>query len=141
MGKEVNVEPALEQGAFFGELAILFNCRRTATVRSNNYCTFAQINKNIFKRQCSHFIAKIKNHTIQYQDMLKKFKIKLLKQVEYFETYETESNPMFFEEIQYHMKEKSFAQGDEIIHLKQKCKEITWIIEGEVDIEIHNNQN
>lgn len=31
--------------------------------------------------------------------MLKKFKIKLLKQVEYFETYETESNPMFFEEI------------------------------------------
>lgn len=99
MGKEVNVEPALEQGAFFGELAILFNCKRTATVRSNNYCTFAQINKNIFKRQCSHFITKIKNHTIHYQDMLKKFKIKLLKQVEYFETYETESNPMFFEEI------------------------------------------
>lgn len=39
------------------------------------------------------------------------------------------------------MKERQFAAGEEIIHLNQKCKEITWIIEGEVDIEIHNNNH
>ena len=37
------------------------------------------------------------------------------------------------------MKEKQFAAGEEIIHLNQKCKEITWIIEGDVDIEIQNS--
>lgn len=45
---------------------------------------------------------------------------------------------MFYEEIQYHMEEKTYAQGEEIIYLKQKCSEITFIIEGDIDIEIHN---
>lgn len=80
----------------------------------------------------------MKKNTINYNDKLKQFKIKLLRQVEYFETYETENNPMFYEEIQYHMEEKTYAQGEEIIYLNQKCTDITFIIEGDIDIEIHN---
>ena len=37
--------------------------------------------------------------TIDYQDGFKKFKIKLLKQIEYFETNDFEDNTLFFDEI------------------------------------------
>ena len=35
----------LGEGAHFGEISLLFGCRRTATVASNNYCTLATLSK------------------------------------------------------------------------------------------------
>ena len=35
-------------GNYFGEVALLFNCLRTATVRANNYCTIAELSKENF---------------------------------------------------------------------------------------------
>ena len=39
-----------------------------------------------------------------YTDGFKRFKIKLLKQIEYFETYDLDDHTMFFDEIQYQMR-------------------------------------
>ena len=33
----------LDQGHYFGEVALLNRCNRTATVRSTNYCTMAKV--------------------------------------------------------------------------------------------------
>ena len=35
----------LQSGDIFGEIALLLNCKRTATVRTSNYSTIAAINK------------------------------------------------------------------------------------------------
>ena len=89
----------LEKGSYFGELAILNNCMRTATVRSNNYCTFAKIPMAMFLKCGSKFLKKVRQNSLKYKDKLKLFKIQLLKQVEFFETYETENYDLFYEQI------------------------------------------
>jgi len=38
----------LEKDEYFGEIAILFDCKRTATIVSTNYCSFARISREHF---------------------------------------------------------------------------------------------
>ena len=45
----------LNQGDYFGEVALLFDCKRTATVKSTNYCTFARIEKTVFMNTSNMF--------------------------------------------------------------------------------------
>lgn len=39
----------LKPGSLFGEVSLIYNCKRTATVISKNYCTMAKLDKNGFK--------------------------------------------------------------------------------------------
>ena len=48
-GKEVVVKSLL-QGEHFGEISLLYNCTRTATVISMNYNTFAVMKHHLYKR-------------------------------------------------------------------------------------------
>ena len=38
----------LKPGDFFGEINMIYNCKRTASVRSKNYCTLAMLEKKSF---------------------------------------------------------------------------------------------
>ena len=68
--QENEIAGELSKGFYFGELAILNECERTATVRSTNYCTFAKIEKEVFKTTCTKFIDNIRNQTLKYEDKL-----------------------------------------------------------------------
>lgn len=35
----------LGEGAHFGEISLIYGCKRTATVSSTNYCTLASLSK------------------------------------------------------------------------------------------------
>ena len=48
-GKEVVVRTLL-QGEHFGEISLIYNCTRTATVVSMNYNTFAEMKNHLYKR-------------------------------------------------------------------------------------------
>lgn len=58
----------LEKGDYFGEIAILFNCKRTATITSTNYCSFAKIKKEVFLGAENKFLKKLKLKTTEYRD-------------------------------------------------------------------------
>jgi len=105
----------LNQGDYFGEVALIFNCKRTATIISTNYCTFAKIEKQLYLKSQQSFLNTVKSQTINYIDKSKKFKIKLLKQIEYFESYDLEDFSMFFDEVQYQMNLEEFEENVEII--------------------------
>ena len=49
------ISKLLNQGDYFGEVALIFDCKRTATVKSTNYCTFARIEKEIFQNTTKSF--------------------------------------------------------------------------------------
>ena len=88
---------ALEPGTYFGELGLLFNCSRTATVVSSNYCSFAVISKAVFTDAPDHFKKTLFQNSYDYIDGSKLFKIKMLKQIEYFESYELCEKTMFYD--------------------------------------------
>ena len=48
-GKEQFVR-RLDEGDHFGEVSIIYNCQRTATVISMNYNTFAVMTQQLYKR-------------------------------------------------------------------------------------------
>jgi|TARA_B110001450_G_C17189906_1_gene306909 CRP-like cAMP-binding protein len=58
-------------GDYFGELSLIFNCRRTCTVKSLNYSTLAMIDQDSFVKSSRKFIMAIRNQTINYNDKYK----------------------------------------------------------------------
>ena len=53
-GKSKFVRP-LRSAALFGEVALLFNCKRTATVNSINYSIVAKLERSKFEFICTEF--------------------------------------------------------------------------------------
>ena len=47
--------PILKQGDLFGEVSLLLNCNRTATVKTNMYSLIASLKKNDFDTVCRLF--------------------------------------------------------------------------------------
>ena len=45
----------LESGKCFGEVALIANTKRTASVKSKNYCTLAALGEENFYEMCQYF--------------------------------------------------------------------------------------
>ena len=72
----------LKQGNIFGEVALIQNCKRTATVKTNNFSLVASLNKKDFKElsyQYKGFVPKLKQKMKSYDDNLKRFLISIVK--------------------------------------------------------------
>lgn len=64
------------EGAHFGEISLIYGCKRTATVISSNYCTLASLTLKEFKKNNEifhNFTSNFKNHITKYEDDLKMF--------------------------------------------------------------------
>ena len=77
----------LRSGDFFGEVSIIFGCRRTATVKAKQYCECAYIeNKEFMQIMATHLNFKvflIKNIMRTYDDELRIFLVGCLRQITY----------------------------------------------------------
>ena len=68
----------LEIGEYFGEIGLLYDIKRTATISCLNYCTFASLNKDEFKEMCRTYpkiTKKLRIGKSRYQDNWKTFLI------------------------------------------------------------------
>lgn len=73
----------LRAGDFFGEVSVIFGCRRTATVKAKQYCESAYIkNEHFLQLLANHSILKqflIKNIMKEYDDELRIFLVACLR--------------------------------------------------------------
>ena len=77
----------LKEGDHFGEISLIYKCKRSATVTSSNYNTFARIYKPRFREVISEFPEYetcLKNNAIKkYRDKKIEFILRMIKRVEY----------------------------------------------------------
>ena len=76
----------------------------------------------------------MKQKAYTYQDPWKQFKVKLLKQVDYFRKNSESQEDFFFEELQQHMVEETYEAGTEIISLNEPLDSMFFIVQGELDL-------
>jgi CRP-like cAMP-binding protein len=80
------VETILTVGDHFGELALIYHCRRTATVISRCYDQFACLQYHQYRaivNEFPHFHKLLKTFLFKYNDPLKRFRMNLLTKVKY----------------------------------------------------------
>ena len=85
--KQIQNYKTLDQGTLFGEISIIFQIRRTVTVKSQNYSTQTFLtHKNFYEVMefSPDTFLKIQKYSLHYDDPWTQFKIKLLSQVDYF---------------------------------------------------------
>jgi len=77
----------LKEGDHFGEIAMIYKCKRTASVMSLNYDTIAVLGEDQFRSlvaEYPEYLKVLKTHLQGYNDPLKKFRLKTIRQVEFF---------------------------------------------------------
>ena len=77
----------MKKGDFFGEVSILFGCRRTATVKAKQYCECAFLKNEDFLQLIASngFLKKflVQNLMRNYHDELRLFLVACLKEIDY----------------------------------------------------------
>ena len=72
-------------GSHFGEIALIYQSKRTASVISGNYSTFAKLTFEKFKELTQYIPeleAVIKKHILTYEDPVKKQLLQMFKRIE-----------------------------------------------------------
>ena len=124
----------LKEGDHFGELSIIYSCRRSATVQSKNYQALARINRQFFKEVVSEFPeweTALKNKAIKsYRDKKIQFILRMLKRVEYLEKHDDE---VLFD-LMFSLESKNEEKGNLILSENQLSDALYFVEDGEVEV-------
>lgn len=80
-------DQVLVDGAHFGEIGMLFECKRTATVKSENYGTLALLQRSHFlelQKTFENFSSEFKKQIFKYEDELTTWLFMEMDKIDYF---------------------------------------------------------
>lgn len=127
------------KGAHFGEIAMVYQTPRTATVESIGYTNVAKLVKKDYDSFISRFpqiLDKFRRATSQYDDPWKKFLLEILYQADYFEGLPQEA----FQELMYMMKVKKYDTGSYIFKPGDLIEDLIIIAGGECELSVTVNE-
>lgn len=125
----------LTKNHYFGEIALIKKCKRTATVKSINYVTCAEVNKTKFDIMMMKFPSVFKNMSEgikKYNDKFKKFVHGALLSIDLFK--EKQFPQEVIESIIYDLDYINFPEGSLLFNEGDECNQILIILSGTVDI-------
>lgn len=71
-----------------------------------------------------------------YEDPWKQFKIKLLRQIDYFSQPGEPTGNLFLEEVQYYMEQELVSKGSIILQQDRPINSIIFVVQGTVIVEV-----
>ena len=132
--KEVCITRILEKGEYFGEISLLKNTARTATVQSKNYITLAELDNEYFRALCHQYPSikqAMERKIMKYSDKWKNFVESVLMRIDYLSDSLT---PSLFDKILYQLKTITINQGSYLFKRNEICNSVYIIANGEMDM-------
>ena len=128
-------------GGYFGEVALLRNCKRTASVFSKNYSTLAKLSKTSFANLWLRypFVVESMEQRIheEYNDKWRKFMKRSLRNIDYLTLGISDKT---LEEIMFNLELISINEDNYLFKAGNVCKDIYIVTQGELEIYIYNNR-
>ena len=121
----------LHPSDYFGEIALVYGCKRTASVFSSKYSTVAKLTKPKFKEITSEFpelLEALKGQIYNYTDSVKTFALQCLQRVEFLEGISVEA----MHEVLYGMDLHRYAKGQ--VFNKLNDSELLFLQNGLVEV-------
>lgn len=124
----------LNEGDHFGEVALIYGCKRTATVISSNYNTFARILKPRYREVIADFpeyeTCLKKNAIKSYHDKKIQFVLRMIKRVEYLAKQDDE---VLFD-LMFSLEPESFEKDMKVLSEESPANALYFIEEGTVEV-------
>ena len=124
----------LKEGDHFGEIGMIYLCRRTATVISKNYNTFARIIRPRFRELISEFPEYelcLQNHIkTNYNDD----KIKFLKEMVSSVDYLKNCGEDLIYNIIFSLQQEVFEKDSIVLHANTQADKIYFVEEGQIEL-------
>lgn len=118
----------LYAGDYFGEIAIIYDCKRSTVVQSIHYSILGKISKDkleVLFKEFPFFKQKLKERINTYDDDLKLFLECALKTIDYMQGVPDET----ITEIIFSVEYAKFDKGSKIFE-KDEIANVLWLIEG-----------
>jgi CRP-like cAMP-binding protein len=124
-------------GDHFGEVGLLYKCKRTATVMSNNYCTLGKITEYHFKDFLSRFSKagieeQFREAIYQYKDPVTIFLLEAIDKISYFRNASEKTK----RDIVYSLNPVNFDKGGLIFKPGDEADAMYIVDSGVVEIYI-----
>lgn len=129
--KKVEKRKQLYDGDHFGEIGLLYDSKRTATVKSQNYGSLAKLTKSGFdtlKKQFPSLETEFKQYIFKYKDDLRTFLEMECDKIPYFNALSMITK----QEILFSMERRTYNEGDNIFEEKGVIDKLIVIESGVV---------
>ena len=132
-GKLVKGHKVLTTSDYFGEIALIYGCKRTASVVSRKYTTLAKLTRKQFKEIVTEFpelVYALKKSIYLYNDRMKRFMRQCLQQIDFFQDLTEDAIHDFI----HNMEVKHYSQGDILQKPGDVATELIFLEDGIVEV-------
>ena len=125
----------LHRGSFLGEIALIHDCRRTATVKALTCCSAFRLSKTVFKEAAALFPKAISRVEAEAGDRLQKIKLEeIVKKVPLFAALD--DDPDFIREVVGALEPKVHPPGTEVVVKGEIGTEMFFVAQGELSVRV-----